>query len=128
MSIFIYNSECYCEECAESCIEKLRLDFPDELTPGELKEFNQIIEASWDDSEDPEDEPLHCASGRDCPGAINCFGTIVGAWLENKLTDDGEKKVKEHILNKDRPEWKYWSEAYRHQLRPGTPKLKIFRG
>lgn len=120
---FIYDCKYFCEDCAGNAIQDLRKEFPRKMTAKDKKEFEQIINDSWDDNTELEDEPLHCESGEDCPNAIHVGDEPVGAWLGNPLTPEGIDRIKSEIRKRQHPFWRLWEEWYGDKL-----GLKVFIG
>lgn len=123
MKIYIYQADCYCEDCGLRIREEITLDV---YHPGYHKRpQNPQDESTYDSdnypkgpySPDEADSPQHCASGEHCLNALEINGKKYGCWLENPLTQDGIDYIENELafLN---PEKKndildFWCEQYK---------------
>jgi hypothetical protein len=91
MKCYVYCADVYCEKCGEALWRHLP-------TPE-----NPLDESSYDSDDylkgpydaEAADYPQHCGAGSDCldPTIIN--GIVYGRFLENPLTEEGKRYVKE---------------------------------
>lgn len=117
MKYFACDAELYCEDCARKyIIPQTRAGFPEKMNAEEKREYNQMIRDGWVNPREEWDSPEHCASREDCVNAIMVGEHKIGAWLENRLTSDGLKYVKEVIRERDGLCWELWAECYREEL------------
>ena len=101
MNAYIYQADIYCANCAH----RIRMELNAERTRRGLKPLPRNAECDSDDfPQGPypngggeSDSPQHCG---------NC-----GGFLENPLTSDGYRYVREEADRKGRV-WKEWAEYY----------------
>jgi hypothetical protein len=104
------------------------------MSPEQKEEYKDIIENGWYPDAGEADSPDHCGCGSECVNAIDGLGGCrIGAWLENPLTADGVKYVREAIADGDGIAWHLWQQWYADQLtekptRLNAIGLKIFNG
>ena len=115
MNVYIYAADIYCEECGEAIRKQITQEGHAPADPDD--------EWSYDSDEFPKgpycngggeaDSPQHCGSGEDCLNAIEFpDGFRCGAWLENELTTEGVKYVKEAIRDGGEVA-EMWADFYR---------------
>ena len=99
MNVYIYNADLYCEDCGDDIRATLLRDGckfdPDDETSYDSSDFPK---GPYPDGGGEADCPQHCGSGPKCINATELSdGNKVGVWLENELTTDGVKHIKEAI-------------------------------
>jgi hypothetical protein len=96
MDLYVYMADVYCADCGRA---KRKLILEEGNAPADWRD-----ERTYDSDEFPKgpyrdeesDSPQHCGAGRDCLNALVLSdGIKVGAFLENPLTTEGERYVRE---------------------------------
>ena len=120
MHVYIYSADLWCKKCGNGIREW--------LTRRGLAVAKPNDEYSYDSDDFPKgpypdggglaDYPRHCAAGRDCIDAITLpNGEKIGVWLENDLTADGVKHVRESAGHApDNEMYRLWAEEYGLEL------------
>lgn len=110
MKCYIYAADCYCEACGE----RLKETLPKPTNPDDETTFDSDVypKGPFDDAGGESDTPQHCGSGQDCLSPTTIGGEKYGCFLENDLTDAGQKYVEE--MHKDRPTavTRFWIDYY----------------
>ena len=126
MKIYIYQADCYCEDCGRRIGQDITLDF---YHPNFAKRpENPQDETTYDSDDYPKgpyspseaDSPQHCGSGENCLNVLEINGKKYGCWLENPLASDGI----DYILNelalldpvKKNDILDFWMEMYKEQF------------
>lgn len=132
MDAFIYQADLWCADCGRAIRERLDSEYsanvPDKTTG---KEYNpptwDTPETEYDSDEYPKgpysdgggesDCPQHCASGADCLNALELAdGHKVGCWLENPLTSEGARYVKETVADGRGCVTHLWAKWYAEEI------------
>lgn len=114
MDAYIYDADIYCDACGESIRERIERDGhapadPDDETTYDSGEYPK---GPYPDGGGEADCPQHCGSGADCLNAIEVDGRWVGAFLENPLTSEGMRYVKERAAEGLTECVKLWCDHY----------------
>ncbi len=100
MNAYIYAADIWCEDCGEAIREKITQEgnAPKNSKDERPYDSDEYPKGPYTDGGGESDTPEHCAAGAECSNAIKLLdGTKVGAWLENELTTEGVKYVREAI-------------------------------
>lgn len=111
--VYMYQADLWCDCCGKQICEDITKEGKAPADPDD--------ECSYDSDEYPKscaglsdeaDSPQHCAAGAECLEPFELNGEKYGAFLENDLTDEGERYVKE--LHKERPTelTQFWMDHY----------------
>ena len=115
MCEYIFAADCYCEDCGAAICEEL---IQEGKAPADFDErtydSDQFPKGPYDVCE--RDCIDHCASGPDCLNAIEIGGMKFGVCLENELTTEGVRWLKEIMEESPTDITEYWAELYREYL------------
>ena len=121
MNAYIYAAALWCEDCGKAIQRELRPllggDF-DENDEG-LYDSDDYPKGPYPDGGGDADCPQHCDGGEACANALFIpeWGRVVGAWLENDLTEEGVRYVEDAICEDPaNPVTRLWSEWYTDSL------------
>ena len=98
---YIYCADVYCEDCAREIMHEKRRAGTAPKNPGDQSSYDSDDYPKGPFSDEESDTPQHCASGPDCLTPTMIGEERVGRFLENPLTSDGERYVRE--LHAERP-------------------------
>lgn len=108
---YAYCAEMYCDDCGRRIIADLKRD--DVEDTGDTEDYPQ-----WGSSEESVDCPQHCANQGDCVDPVELTpGLKVGKLLDNPLTEEGVRYVREVIEDGEGLCVELWAEAFADQLR-----------
>jgi hypothetical protein len=108
---YVYNADVYCPACAGEIRRRIDTQVPKPLIDRDDSEDYPQGPYSGDES----DVPQHCGSHADCLEAIVLSnGLKIGKFLENTLTDEGVKWVKQAAKNRrgDNEVMNLWTNYY----------------
>ena len=97
---YMYQAALYCDDCGKEMQQILRKKEKmthDRFSRDDSEEWPIDVTSLSDES----DSPQHCDSMSECPNSERYGDLKVGQFLENQLTEDGIKYVKE--LHKNNP-------------------------
>lgn len=129
METYIYAADIYCEACGEDIRRRLTAEgkapkHPDRQGTYDSDEFPK---GPFSDGGGECDGPQHCAAQEECLNALVLpSGNKVGAWLENPLTEEGVRYLREMIAEsygKKNEVTQFWQEVYAEEL-GGHPCLQ----
>jgi hypothetical protein len=99
VDFYIFQAECYCENCVEKLKAELRKIEPEPANSDDETTFDSNEWPKGPFSDEESDSPDHCS---------NC-----GVFLENPLTSAGYKYVKEYMRDDPNSDVvKEWAEFY----------------
>jgi hypothetical protein len=108
MDAFVFQAALYCADCGRALVHDLRERGVDDT--GDSDDFSQ---GPFPDGGGEADTPQHCDSGARCLGAETIGSHLVGAFLENPLTRDGETYVREALAETpNSPLVRFWADYY----------------
>lgn len=114
MDVFIYKGDIYCEGCGNDIREQIEISGPAPTDiDGSRKHYDsdEYPKGPYPDGGGEADSPQHCGNHGKCISAIDIPGHVVGAFLENPLTSDGEQYAKDAIAEGGEVS-KIWAEYY----------------
>lgn len=114
MEVYIYAADLYCKDCGEAIRREITEEGHAPSDPHKEWSFDsdEFPKGPYPDGGGESDSPNHCGNHEKCCNAIVLSdGTKIGAWLENGLTADGVKYVREAIADGGEVA-ELWSEFY----------------
>jgi hypothetical protein len=96
MDCYIYDADVYCEACAEAIKDRLRDAGNEPADPDDERSYDSGEWPKGPFSGQESDCPAHCGSGPECldPMTLN-DGNLIGCFLENPLTFEGQRYVRQ---------------------------------
>jgi len=96
MDVYIYQADIYCEDCGKAICEDLKKsgEVPEDLDCYDSSEYPK---GPYSDGGGEADSPQHCGCCEECINAIEIGGIKIGCWLENDLTEEGIRYVKDLV-------------------------------
>jgi hypothetical protein len=108
MYVYVYQADLLCAACGEDMIARLQAQGATDT--GDSGDYPQGPYAYGGGEADC---PHHCGNGEACIDAEELGGRLVGAFLENPLTDDGTDYVREKLAETpESPVVQLWAEFY----------------
>ena len=101
MDAYIYCADIYCADCGRAIRKQLKREghAPADPRDGSSYDSDEYPKGPFEDGGGEADCPQHCGSGIDCLNAITLLdNSIIGAFLENPLTQVGYQYVREMYL------------------------------
>jgi hypothetical protein len=111
MKCYIYAADCYCEKCGEALKQLL----PKPKKPDDENTFDsdEYPKGPYSNGGGESDSPQHCGSGEECLDATIIDGEKHGCFLENDLTEDGQKSLQELHKDRNSPVTAFWIAHYK---------------
>lgn len=116
MNVYIYNADIYCERCGKDIRRRIRQEGKAPANPKDEHTYDsdEYPKGPYPSEDDASDSPDHCGAGEECFQAVTLSdGSRVGCMLENPLTEEGIRYVKEHRKENPKSEVvKMWVKFY----------------
>lgn len=115
MEGYLFRADVWCKECGEAL--RGRLKAPDNPEDEKTYDSDEYPKGPIDFAYEESDTPDHCAGGPNCLNALDVGdGIKVGCWLENPLTTDGARYVREAIKDGPTRVTDLWAKWYKENL------------
>lgn len=100
--VYMFQAALYCEACGQAIREGLTAEGKAPLDADDERTYDSDDFPKGPFEPDESDSVEHCDSGDECLNAENLtvnpdYPIVIGAWLENPLTEEGQKGLIETV-------------------------------